>query len=214
MRKFDPSLCQPHLKRFLDDEYPPSAIFLEYIAGLEMVTLDNYTLQRLENAVAGIREIHKALVRHKDPKPRNIMVVKDSPNRIIWLDFDRAETYDEDSITSRQLELIEQEEQLVIELQECLVSVAVIEEYYTVVICRFRLIPFVRNPITQKGSLMKHTYSTAPEPPGTFMWQMPSYFLRFKRDIGNSVSQLHQGSALAKRVSPFCSYQVVVIRDQ
>ncbi|CAI7652094.1 unnamed protein product [Penicillium glandicola] len=43
MRKFDPALCQPHLKKFLDDEYPPSAIFLEYIAGLEMIILDNYT---------------------------------------------------------------------------------------------------------------------------------------------------------------------------
>lgn len=35
--KFDPRLCQPHLKMFLEDECPPSAILLEYIPDLEMI---------------------------------------------------------------------------------------------------------------------------------------------------------------------------------
>ncbi|CAG8229009.1 unnamed protein product [Penicillium salamii] len=122
MTKFDPSLCQPHLKMFLGDEYPPSAIFLEYIAGLEMINLENYSQQRVDNLIDGIRKIHKALVRHKDPKPRNMMVVADTPERVVWLDFDRAETYDEDKITVEQQKLIEEEELMVDEFRIAMVG--------------------------------------------------------------------------------------------
>ncbi|KAJ6125012.1 hypothetical protein N7471_012329 [Penicillium samsonianum] len=79
----------------LADEYPPSAIFLEYIIGLEMITLENYTQQRMDNIVSGIQQIHKALVRHRDPKQRNMMAVTGTIERVVWMDFDRAETYDE-----------------------------------------------------------------------------------------------------------------------
>jgi serine/threonine protein kinase len=122
MRKFDSSLCQPHLKMFLDDEYPPSAIFLEFIPNLEMLHLQNYTQQRVDNFVQGIGEIHKALVRHRDPKPRNMMVVADDPERAVWIDFDRAETYDADQLTSDQEALLEEEEEIVVGFRECLVS--------------------------------------------------------------------------------------------
>ncbi|KAJ5577938.1 uncharacterized protein N7459_006902 [Penicillium hispanicum] len=122
IRKFDPSPCQPHLKMFLDDEYLPSAIFLEYIAGLEMIGLHNYTQQRMDNIITGIRQIHKALVRHRDPKPRNMMVVTDSPDRIVWIDFDRAETYNEEQITTEQRKLLEEEEEIVDGLKVCLAS--------------------------------------------------------------------------------------------
>ncbi|KAH8435124.1 uncharacterized protein LDX57_012753 [Aspergillus melleus] len=128
VRKFDPSLCQPHLKDFLNDEYLPSAIFLEYIVGLEMISLDIYTQERMDNFVAGIRQIHKAFVRHRDPKPRNMMVVKDTPDRVVWLDFDRAETYDEEGITSEQARLIEEEQEIVTGFKICLVSAPTTEK--------------------------------------------------------------------------------------
>ncbi|KAJ5692811.1 hypothetical protein N7462_002234 [Penicillium macrosclerotiorum] len=102
--KFDPSKCQPHLSMFQEDEYLPSALFLEYIPGLEMISLTNYTPQRVENLVSGMREIHKALVCHNDPQARNMMIVKDSPDRVVWLDFDRARTFDEDHITEQEEE--------------------------------------------------------------------------------------------------------------
>ncbi|OQE35385.1 hypothetical protein PENCOP_c013G00037 [Penicillium coprophilum] len=35
MGNFDPTLCQPDLKNFRGDEYPPSAMFLEYIGTLD-----------------------------------------------------------------------------------------------------------------------------------------------------------------------------------
>lgn len=122
VRKFDPSLCNPHLKMFLDDEYLPSAIFLEYIPGLEMISVHNYTQQRMNNFVEGIREIHKALVRHRDPKPRNMMVVTDTPERVVWLDFDRAETFDTSQITVEREDLLKEEEEIIRGFTECLVS--------------------------------------------------------------------------------------------
>ncbi|KAF9246667.1 hypothetical protein DTO013E5_6039 [Penicillium roqueforti] len=101
MRKFDPSLCQPHLRKFLDDEYPPSAIFLEYITSLGMINLRNYTPQRVNNLLKGIRQIHKT-------------------QRVVWLDFDRAETYDKDHITVREDDLINEEEAIVMEFKDAI----------------------------------------------------------------------------------------------
>lgn len=124
MPKFDPGKCMPWLKAFADDEYPPSAIFIEYIPNLEMIHLHNYTRERMDGLIGGIREIHNALIRHRDPKPRNMMIVRDDPdNRVVWLDFDRAETYEEGCVTERQKLLIEEEETIVTELKEVLVCI-------------------------------------------------------------------------------------------
>lgn len=113
MDKFDPKLCQPHLRKFLEDEYPPSALFLEYIPNMEMVKLHNYTEARMNNLLRGIREIHKAGVEHNDIKPRNMLIVKDdpNPNRVVWIDFNRANTYDEHHMTDEQKVLIAEEEE-------------------------------------------------------------------------------------------------------
>lgn len=148
MRKFDPSLCQPHLKMLLDNEYPPSAIFLEYIPKLEMLHLQHYTQQRADKFAEGIREIHKALVRHGDPKPRNMMVVTDDPERVVWIDFDRAKTYDGDQITSEQKALLDEEEETVVGFNECLVSAPVSSNYIF-------LTPIPSDPTTRKESSMK-----------------------------------------------------------
>ena len=80
-----------------------------------MITLENYTPQRVSSLLEGIHQIHKALVRHRDPKSRNMMVVEDSSERAVWLDFDRAETYNEDQITAREEDLIKGEEVIVME---------------------------------------------------------------------------------------------------
>lgn len=123
MPKFDPGECRPWLKAFVDDEYPPSAIFIEYIPNPEMIHLHNYTRERMDGLLSGIREIHNVLIRHGDPKPRNMMIVRDDPdNRVMWLDFDRVETY-EGSITEKERSLVEDEETIVTELKEVLVCI-------------------------------------------------------------------------------------------
>ncbi|KKZ65631.1 hypothetical protein EMCG_08538 [[Emmonsia] crescens] len=136
MDKFDPMPCQPYLANFLNDEYPPSAIFLEYIPNLEMLHLHNYTQARMNNFLVGIRKIHKALVKHGDPKPRNMLIVKDDPERVVWIDFNRANTYDEHTITDREKVFLAEEEETVAGLKMCL-------------------------PTFQKGDSNKRTYSTA-----------------------------------------------------
>ncbi|KAL1985871.1 hypothetical protein VTN96DRAFT_7249 [Rasamsonia emersonii] len=107
MERLDLRLFQPHLKMLLDDKYPPNAVFLECIPNMEMLLPQNYTRKRMENLVHGIREIHRALVLHCDAKPRNMMVVRDDPERVVWLDFDRAQTYHADKLTERQRRFLE-----------------------------------------------------------------------------------------------------------
>ncbi|WEW58199.1 hypothetical protein PRK78_003667 [Emydomyces testavorans] len=143
MDKFDPKPCQPYLRMFVNDEYPPSAIFLEYIPNLEMLGLNNYTQARMNKLLEGIREIHQALVKHGDPKPRNMLIVKDDPERVVWIDFNRANTYDEHRITDRERALLDEEEEIVDNVKTCLSH------------C-----PRLRKPTFQKADLKKRTYST------------------------------------------------------
>lgn len=49
---------------FPEDEYPPNAILLEYIPNIEMIPLHNFTTEKADGFIEGIREIHKAGVRH------------------------------------------------------------------------------------------------------------------------------------------------------
>lgn len=122
IRKFDPSPYQPWLRKFTEDEYLPSAIFLDYIPNLETIQFQNCTPKRMDNFLSGIREIHRAYVLHEDPKPRNMKIVKDDPERVVWIDFDRAMTFDEQTITETQKWWLEEEEIMVSEFHEALVS--------------------------------------------------------------------------------------------
>ncbi|KAJ5104383.1 hypothetical protein NUU61_001730 [Penicillium alfredii] len=113
MRKFDPALCQPHLKMFLEDDYLPSALFLRYIPNQQSLDLSNYTPQRMKNFMSGIEEIHNAGVSHGDPKPRKVMVITVDPERVVWMDFDRAETLEEGHITEWQKRHLQDDKDLV-----------------------------------------------------------------------------------------------------
>lgn len=73
----------------------------------------------MENFTRGINKIHKirkALVWHSDIHPRNMMIVEDDPERAIWIDFDRAQTFDMNGLTERQEKWIAFESELVAEL--------------------------------------------------------------------------------------------------
>ncbi|PGH11055.1 hypothetical protein AJ79_05097 [Helicocarpus griseus UAMH5409] len=115
----DPMSCQPHLKDFVNDEYPPTAIFLEYIPNMKELHWTNYNEKRMRNFVDGINKIHKALVFHGDIHPRNMMTVEDDPERAIWIDFDRAQTFNEKP-SERQQKWIDFENELVDELAQCM----------------------------------------------------------------------------------------------
>ncbi|KKZ64681.1 hypothetical protein EMCG_01369 [[Emmonsia] crescens] len=115
LENIDPKLCLPHLRHFAKDDHPPTAIFMEYIPNMKEVHWSNYTPERMQNFIQGIDEIHRALVHHGDIHPRNMMILEDDSARAIWIDFDRARTFN-GKFDKRQQEWIDFEKLLVSEM--------------------------------------------------------------------------------------------------
>lgn len=102
------------LAPFLFDEFPPNAIILEYIPGMLTFWIDNYSRKRAEGFMHLIQEIHKAGVVHGDVYPRNMIVFDDDPERVMWIDFDRAQVDDESFYTPESIQrLVKEEDALV-----------------------------------------------------------------------------------------------------
>ena len=51
-----------------------------------------------------------------------MMIVKNDPERVVWIDFDRAETYDKGGISDDERWPLHEEEEIVVGFAECLVS--------------------------------------------------------------------------------------------
>lgn len=131
--------CRPHLDAHLEDE--PfmtgkswlSAMFNEYIPGLEELTFENVTQECLDSLHDGIKAINSARVLHNDPFPKNMMVFSEDPARAMWLDFDRAETYSLDrDLTRDELENLEIEDLGIDQFAEAAVS-----SMYETAICSY-----------------------------------------------------------------------------
>jgi tRNA A-37 threonylcarbamoyl transferase component Bud32 len=100
---------------FMNDEFLPNAVLMEYIPGMQMLFLDNFTKERMAKFTEGIKLIHEARILHYDPNPRNMMVIPGDPDRILWIDFDRAQTFDDKTdLTPWQQKMILMEEEVVI----------------------------------------------------------------------------------------------------
>lgn len=67
----------------------------------------------MQKFLTGIREIHNVLIEHSDVYPRNMMVVDDDPERAIWIDFDRAQTFNASTLTERQQGWLDYEYEIV-----------------------------------------------------------------------------------------------------
>ncbi|KAB8244773.1 hypothetical protein BDV35DRAFT_382044 [Aspergillus flavus] len=92
--RLDPARFQPHLNHFMNDIHAPNAILLEYLEDTEELNCVNYSGDRLQAAIVGLREIHSALIHHRDVYPKNILIVRGPPERVVWIDFDVAMTFD------------------------------------------------------------------------------------------------------------------------
>ena len=101
-----------------------NAIFLEYIPGLVRVSLDNFTVEGLHDLARGLQAVHAAGDLQNDINARNMMVTSRNTSRtkIMWLDFDTADTYDLDFSTAGQQQKFDDEQHDMPDLQECLVS--------------------------------------------------------------------------------------------
>lgn len=81
--------------------------------------------KRAEGFLHQIKEIHKAGILHDDPHPRNMMVFGDDPDRVMWIDFDRAQVDDGVFYTSETLqEMLDEEDILVAEVGPMIVSLS------------------------------------------------------------------------------------------
>lgn len=119
----DPLLWQPHLDQFLKDKLRPRAVLIEYVPGLQTIDLSTYSEYRLAKFKIILTHIHEARVLHDDPMPRNMMVHEDS-DRVLWIDFDRAQTFREDiPLTSREQKWFADESALVDEFASYLVLI-------------------------------------------------------------------------------------------
>ncbi|BAE55628.1 unnamed protein product [Aspergillus oryzae RIB40] len=78
----------------MNDIHAPNAILLEYLEDTEELNCVNYSGDRLQAAIVGLREIHSALIHHRDVYPKNILIVRGPPERVVWIDFDVAMTFD------------------------------------------------------------------------------------------------------------------------
>jgi hypothetical protein len=91
----EPREWRPHLDIFLDDSGPPSAVLIEYVADMHQIDLSTFSKNRLTSFRTILREFHEARVFHGDADPRHMMVVSGKPDRVLWIDFDSAQTLPE-----------------------------------------------------------------------------------------------------------------------
>ena len=60
---------------------------LEYLQDTEELNCVNYSDDRLQAAIVGLRGIHGALIHHRNVYPKNILIIRGPPERVIWIDF-------------------------------------------------------------------------------------------------------------------------------
>ncbi|KAL4936944.1 hypothetical protein BDV06DRAFT_232917 [Aspergillus oleicola] len=95
LNSVDPADFQPFLQHFAEDKLKPKAILLEYLPNAESLNCVNYSEVLYPQVIERLQEIHKAGVHHQDIYPKNILLVPGDPDRLVWVDFDVATTFDE-----------------------------------------------------------------------------------------------------------------------
>ncbi|OOF93634.1 hypothetical protein ASPCADRAFT_398607 [Aspergillus carbonarius ITEM 5010] len=71
----------------------PTAILLEYLLDAEELNCVNYSERQFQRVMEGLDDIHRAGVLHYDVYPKNILIVRGPPERVVWIDFDVAMSY-------------------------------------------------------------------------------------------------------------------------
>lgn len=89
----DPAAFYPAFQHFAHDKLKRGAILLEYLPNTENLNCVNYSDALYSQAVEGMKEIHRAGVLHRDIYPRNMLLVRGGPDRLVWIDFDVATTF-------------------------------------------------------------------------------------------------------------------------
>ena len=98
---------------FHGDNLPPNAILIEYIPNMKPISLSNFSKDYLDKFRQVLDDIHQAGVLHGDAKPRNMMISQGKQDRVLWIDFDSAQTFAEGSLSQRQERWVQEENELV-----------------------------------------------------------------------------------------------------
>ncbi|KAJ5569497.1 uncharacterized protein N7459_008927 [Penicillium hispanicum] len=93
IHELDPAAFYPTLQHFGRDKFKPRAILLEFLPDSESLNCVNYFDALYPQAVEGMKEIHRAGVHHQDVWPKNLLLVRGDPDRLVWVDFDVATTF-------------------------------------------------------------------------------------------------------------------------
>lgn len=121
----------PNLHMFAGDKLPPNAIFIEYIENMQPIGLANFSEHRLKELRQILDDIHHAQVLHGDPYPRNMMIVSGEHDRVLWVDFDSAQTFPEEKpLSHKQGMWFKEEVELIEYFSEALVSLSLSSTYF------------------------------------------------------------------------------------
>lgn len=121
IKQIDPISCRPFLDRFLNDKSPPNAILIEYIPDIHEIDLSNYSISCAAKLRAILERIHNAGIIYDNTYPRNMMI-QNHTDRILWIDFDRAQIFlENEAVPERKLEWMRDEKALADEFFDDLV---------------------------------------------------------------------------------------------
>ena len=111
---FDRDLLPSPAPACVEESLGACAILLEYIPGLQQLNAETYTEERWETVLRILGKIHEAGVLHNDAGQYNIGFSM-GEERVLWLDFDMATTFDEQGGRTRwqQEQLMAQEMEIV-----------------------------------------------------------------------------------------------------
>ncbi|KAI3012186.1 hypothetical protein CBS147346_563 [Aspergillus niger] len=126
----------PYLQDFVEDTLYPNAILMEYVPDIHPIDLSNYSEKRLHKLQQILLEMHRAGVYHGDLYPRNLMVQITS-DRVLWMDFDRAQTFTPQSIKECHLTWLERETRMMEEFVEGLTADAKLGRIHETWICYY-----------------------------------------------------------------------------
>ncbi|PYI35764.1 hypothetical protein BP00DRAFT_219392 [Aspergillus indologenus CBS 114.80] len=109
--RIQPADYLPYLKDFLEDSLDPNAVLLEHIPDMGSVTLSNLSEVRIHKLRHILSEIHRIGIYHGDPYPRNMMI-QEASGRVLWIDFDRAQTFTPEALKPVHFNWLEQESEM------------------------------------------------------------------------------------------------------
>lgn len=106
----------------------PTLLFWNTYPTYSELISQTYTKDRAVALQSIIREIHKVRVVHDDPYPRNMMIQLET-NRVLWIDFDRAQTLPYDPLEFYVLDWFEMDAGMTDQLMDELVCLYILFEF-------------------------------------------------------------------------------------